>query len=248
MFFALLAVCGLLAAGYEINGQLKPRKFTPSQQRRIEAWEVAKRWRTMPKTTMFPAVIGYRLTGGSLGRGSGLSLKAKRLIIAPQATCAKGAGATPAIMTVLDRDGCQAVLRATYADATSTLVVTVGVEVLKDAASAKEAARYLTRAPAVTATGAVSKQLVLHPVQVAGSPAAVFGPRQRQLSWIVGAGSYLVVTTVGYADGRPHETVSGDSYTYLEMTSLARGVADTIAGPLGAPGPVPHCPGALTAC
>ncbi len=196
---------------------------------------------------MFPAVIGYRLVGGALGPSAGLGLKARRLEIATQATCAKGAGAGQELMARLTSDGCQAVLRATYTDATSSLVVTVGVAVLKDQASAAAVARFLTvGGPADQ--GAVSRQLVLHPFQVAGTPAATFGNRQRQLSWVVGAGSYLVMATVGYSDGRPREPVTSDSYTYLEMTSLARSVADLVAAPLGAPPPVPHCPGALTAC
>lgn len=245
--FAVLGVCGLLVAGFEINQQLKPRKFTPAQQRRIEAWEVAKRWRSTPKTKMFPAVVSYRLVGGALGPSAGLALTARRLEIATQATCAKGAGASKELMTRLAGDDCQAVLRATYADATSSLVVTVGVAVLRDQASAESVASFLI-VGGPQSQGAVSRQLVLHPFQVAGTPAALFGNRQRQLSWVVGAGSYLVMATVGYSDGRPQEPVTSDSYTYLEMTSLARSVADLVARPLGAPPPVPHCPGALTAC
>jgi hypothetical protein len=67
---------------------------------------------------------------------------------------------------------------------------------------------------------------------------------KRQLSWVVAAGPYLVMATVGYADGRPRVTVKSDVYVSQEMMSLARGVAVSIAKPLGATPPIPTCPGA----
>ncbi len=245
--FALLGLGGLAVTGYLIQDQLKPRTFTVAQQRKIEAWEIARRWRAMPKTRIFPASIGYQVSGQTIGASSGLKLTAWRLAIAPQAPCARADGARSGLAKLLNRDGCQTVLRATYADATSSLVVTVGIEVLKDQASAIAIARYLTHAPPL-ASGSASHALVLHPFQVVGTPAATFGLRQRQLSWVVGAGSYVVMATVGYADGRPRVQANADSYTYLEMTSLARGIAAAVAAPLGAPPAVPHCPGALSAC
>ncbi len=62
------------------------------------AWEVAKRWRTIPKATIFPAVVGYKLTGGrQSGQLEGrLKLSATRLEIAAQSTCAAGRGRQPA--------------------------------------------------------------------------------------------------------------------------------------------------------
>ena len=85
--------------------------------------------------------------------------------------------------------------------------------------------------------------MVLRPVPVPDTPAAAFDARQRQLSWVIGAGSYLVLATAGFADGRPRVPVASDSYTYQEMTSLARGVAVDVAMPLGAQPPIPKCPG-----
>jgi len=263
--FALLGLCGLAAAGIGVNAQLKPRTFTTAQQRRIEAWEIAKRWRTTPKTKLFPAAVSYRLGGTAFGSARKLDLTARRLGIAPQSGCAKAAGARPPLMALLDRGGCTAVLRATYADATSSFVLTVGVLVLKDDASATAVVRDLSvrsadgghgsggrQAPAnqraSAGPGALATQLVLRPVHFADSPSGLFGLRQRQLSWVVAARSYVVVATVGYADGRPRVPVGSDNYVLLEMTSVASGVAAAIAGPLGAPPPVPRCPGALSAC
>jgi hypothetical protein len=247
LIFALAGLCGLAVAGFGISGQLKPRQFTASQQRKIDAWEMARRWRTTPAAQIFPALVSYRVGGGVLGSSGALALTARRLEIAPQLSCAAAAGVRPQALALLERGGCQALLRATYVDATGSLVVTVAVSVLKGQQSATAVARYLSGHDA-TGQGHATRQPVLDPFQVAGTAAAVFGVRQRQLSWIVGAGPYLVIATVGYADGRPRVHVGSDSYSDTEMTSLARGIASAIAAPLGAAPPVPHCPGALSAC
>jgi hypothetical protein len=47
----------------------------------------------------------------------------------------------------------------------------------------------------------------------------------------------------GYADGRPRVPVSQNVYADDEMTSLARGVAQSVAATLGSVPAPPHCPG-----
>ena len=121
-------------------------------------------------------------------------------------------------------------------------MLTVGVAVLGNENSALSVAHFLTGGVA-QGQGGVSRHLILGPVPVPDTAAAAFDTRQRQLSWVVGAGSYLVLATAGFADGRPKVAVASDSYTYQEMTSLARGVAVDIATPLGAQPPAPKCPG-----
>lgn len=219
-----------------------PRQFTPAQRQRIEAWDVAQRWRTTPKRKLFPARARYELVGSPMGLPGSLPFVARRLGIARQATCESAAGTGSEVVAMLDHDGCRAVLRATYADASSSMVLTVGVAVLGSQYSALSAAHFLTGGVAKGA-GDVSRHLVLRPVPVPGTAAAAFNTRERQLSWVVGAGSYLVLATAGFADGRPKVPVASDSYTYQEMSSLARGVAVDIATPLGAQPPVPKCPG-----
>ncbi len=238
---ALLGLCGLAVAGLGIRGQLKPRTFTPAQQKRIEAWEIAKRWRTTPKGELFPAKVAYKLGSRPATKGA-LTLTAERLEIADQSTCQAAAGGSQKFMTLLGGEGCAALLRSTYTDSTSSLVVTAGIAVLKDKAGAVNAAKYLTGG-AAAGEGGLARQLVLRPFPVYGTPAASYGYPERQLSWVVAAGPYLVMTTVGYADGRPRVQVSSDSYAFQEMTSLARGVAVRIAAPLAAAPPVPRCPG-----
>jgi hypothetical protein len=236
----LVGVAGLALAGFGLRAQLKPRTFTSAQQKRIEAWEVARRWRTTPKATLFPRHITYKLGRKAAGKGA-LELLATRLDIAPQATCSAGAGSSK-LTSVLRRDGCATVLRSTYADSTSSLVVTAGITVLTSGGHARDAAEFLTGGSA-GGQGRKARQVVLRPFRVFGTAAASFGFAQRQLTWAVTAGPYLVLTTVGYADGRPRVPIKGDSYADQEMKSLARGVAARIAAPLAAPPHVPRCPG-----
>jgi hypothetical protein len=237
---AILAVCGLAIAAIGIRAQYRARTFTPAQQRRIEAWEVAERWRTTPKKHLFPASVEYRLAGGTTSGSSakGLSLHATRLAIAPQKTCHKAAGGSHALMGLLRGEGCEALLRSTYVDSTGSLVLTAGIAVLKSDAVAVKTARFLTGGHA---TGMA--KLVLRPFSVSGTQAAGYSFPQRQLSWVVAAGPYLVMTTVAYADARPRVDVTTDPYLVQEMTSFARGVAVRVAAPLGANPPVPRCPG-----
>lgn len=239
---ALIAACGLAVAVLGIRAELRPRTFTPAQQRRIEAWEVAKRWRSTPKSRLFPAAVKYRLGGSpTSGRSAeGILLRASRLAIAPQASCAATAG-SKALVGRLAGEGCVALLRSTYVDSTGSLVLTAGIAVLKNKADATATAHFLTGGPATGEGGPA--RLVLRPFAVSGTPAAGYGWAQRQFSWVVAAGPYLVMTTVAYADGRSRVPVTTDPYLAVEMTSFARAVAVHVAAPLGANPPVPRCPG-----
>jgi hypothetical protein len=235
----VLGLCGLAGAAAGVVTQFLPRTFTAAQQRQIMAWDMARRWRTMPAGKVFPAAAGYQLSGFALNAPSELSLTARRLGIARQESCAAATDVTAG--RVLDRLGCKAVLRATYADSTSSMIVTVGVAVLPSGGTARAAFRDLAAAGASPG----SKLLPgLRAVAFPGTLAAHFGDRQRQLNWDVSAGPYLIMSTVGFADGRPRVRVVSDAYADQEMSGLAQGVADVIRAPLGAPPPVPVCPGA----
>jgi hypothetical protein len=239
LVLALIGLCGLAVAGYQLRGEFKPRVFTPAQQKRIEAWEVAKRWRTMPKAELFPPSIRYHVGNAP----DTINLTARRLGVARQATCKVAAGGSRQFMSILDGDGCEALLRSTYTDSTRSFVVKAGIAVLKSRATALNAARILTGGSSV-GEGGPTRQLVLRPFRVFGTPAANYIFPQRQLSWAVAAGPYLVMATVGYADGRPRVQVNSDSYAFQEMTRVARGIAARIATPLAKAPPVPRCPGA----
>jgi hypothetical protein len=72
---------------------------------------------------------------------------------------------------------------------------------------------------------------------------AHFADPGNKVGWSSAKGPYLVLATVGYADGRPWLRQGNDTYTKAEMHSLAAGVIESVSSRLGAPPPVPHCPG-----
>ena len=153
--------------------------------------------------------------------------------IAPQATCR--AATQNAAARVLAQNGCKAVLRATYEDTTQTLAVTIGVAVLPGMSAAKKSAAALGK-PGDPRSG-------LRAVPFRRTATARFGDRSQKLSWDRVAGPYLVLATVGYADGRPWLTRSGDTYTQAELRGLASGAGHRVAAALGAMPPSPQCPG-----
>jgi len=229
----ILGTAGLAASAAGVSAQLLPRRFTAAQQQQIMAWEIAGRWRTTPAGKIFPASVAYQLSSGTFNAGSPLSLTAHLVGIARQASCQ--AASDPAAVAVLSAGSCAAVLRATYADQTDSILVTIGVAVMPTATAARSAAGQLSARP--------QPRPGVRAVAFRDTLAQAFGDHQRQLSWATSAGPYLIMSTVGYADGRPRAQMSTDPYAYQEMASLASGVASAISGPLGAPPPTPRCPG-----
>ncbi len=241
----VLGLAGLAISMTAVAIQLLPRHFTAAQQRQIESWEISSRWRTMPAGQIFPASVGYQLSAQVLQDSSPLNLDALRVGIAPQSSCTTGA-ITAAAAVVLRRDGCEAVLRATYVDATRSYVATVGVAVLPtDAAAAAADAGLVPPRPAAAyhANGASQLEAGVQVVRFGGTAAELYD-YSRQLSASFADGPYLVMYTVGYADSRPRVPVSRDPYSDTEMTDLAQSVAQSVASKLAAPPAPPHCPGA----
>jgi hypothetical protein len=231
LFAVALAGLALGAAG--VVRQVLPRQFSVAQQRQIIAWELSRRWRALPAGRIFPATAGYQVAGSALYSSQPLPLTATRLGIAPQGTCAAAVSKTAG--AILAADHCTAMLRATYIDASGSMLVTLGVAVLPASGSARAAAARLS---------AVGNHLVLRPLAVAGSAAASFRSSQRQLAVTVVRGPYVILATAGFTDGRPHLALASDSYYKREMDGLATGLADAAAGRLAAAPPVPKCPGA----
>jgi hypothetical protein len=219
-------------AGLAIN--LLPRHFNAAQQRQIMAWEVAKRWRTLPAGDIFPATVRYDLSASALDDLTSVPLQAARVGIAPQTSCA--AGTDQAAARVLDAHGCQALLRATYTDESATYVVTVGVAVLASPAQATAAAAAIDQAAGSPPPG-------LDAAGFTGTLAGSFGNGQRQLTHSQAAGPYVIMFAAGYADGRPRVPIGNDNYAQGEMSAAARGVAAAVASTMGTPPPAPHCPG-----
>ena len=231
----VLGLLGLAGAIPAVMNQAMPRKFTAAQRQQITDWEYAKRWRALPADAIFPGSVGYQAPD-ILDASGPLTLGARRLGIAKEATCA--AAADPSAAAILDRNGCASLLRATYADETDSYVLTVGVAVLPSTAQAAAAAQALMSAPASRGLGSTVRA-----VPFTKTPAGSFSGSRRQLSGVVDAGTYVVLYTVGYADTRPRERVTEDRYADGEMTSAGSGVAHAVLSVLAAPVPPPHCPG-----
>jgi hypothetical protein len=230
-----VGLVGLIVFGIEAWIQMAPRKFTAAQQQQITNWEYGKRWRDLTAGAIFPASVRYP-PPESLDDDPSLTLSAQRVGIAKQANCVSAADPTAA--AVLDRDGCAAMLRATYVDATDSYVVTVGAAVLPGAAQAAAAAKAISGDVPAGGLGPAVRA-----VPFGGTPAASFNDPERQLSGVVATGPYVILYAVGYADSRPREPVTKDSYADGEMKSAGAGVAHDVLSVLAAPVPPPRCPG-----
>ena len=230
----VIGLAGLATAAVGIAHRLLPRQFTPAQQRQIIGWEMARRWRVLPAGTIFPATVSYTVPAAALDGSAGLTLQAQRLGISPPESCSSALSAAAA--SVLDRSGCSAVLRATYVDASGSMVATVAVAVL----------------PAGTATGKVVTALrsaaggtagLVQTFAVPGTAAAGFGDSERQLPDMAAVGPYLILSTAGFTDDRGAQ-VAQDHYVRAEMTGLADGLVSSAQQVLGKQPPTPVCPGA----
>jgi hypothetical protein len=239
-----IAGCAVSLTGAAI--QLLPRHFTAEQQRQIEAWEVMRRWQQIPAGRIFPASVSYQLPAKALLDVAPLQLNAFRVSIAPQESDCAQAVTSAAAGAVLHKSGCQAVLRATYVDATRSFVMTVGVAVLPNAASAASADSRLTLSRLASARQAAGAGLLPAGVLVLryrGAAGRAYD-YNRQVSASFTAGPYVVMYAAGYSDNRPRVPVSRDKYSEAEMNSMALGVAHTVAKTLAAAPAPPHCPGA----
>jgi hypothetical protein len=227
----VLGVAGLVISLIGVAAQVLPRQFTAGQQRAITDWEFGSHWRSFPAGKIFPASVPYS-PPASLNDAKGLTLTATRIGIARQASCRAAADAS--VAAVLDRNGCAAMLRATYVDGTDSYVVTVGVAVMPGSAQAAAAKRELPGG-----TNGV------RPVRFKGTAAADFTSGRRQIWGVLGGstGTYVFFYTIGYADGRQQVLVTADRYGDAEMTSMGQGVAGKVGSVLAAPMKPPQCPG-----
>jgi hypothetical protein len=230
----VLGLIGLVISSVGVAKELMPRTFSAGQQRQITDWEYGRSWRALSAGQIFPASVSYQAP--AVLDDSSLLLTARRIGVARQSGC--GTVTDPAAARVLDRNGCSAMLRATYTDGTDSYVVTVGVAVLPSTAQAAEANDELNDA---AKAGGITPGV--HALAFKNSPAAWFTNPRRQLTGSDRAGTYVALYAVGYADSRPREPVSNDRYAHGEMASVGTGVAQAVLSEVGAPVKAPHCPG-----
>jgi hypothetical protein len=228
-----LGLCGLAAAAVGVAHQLLPRQFSLAQARQIETWEMTGRWRALSAGQIFPASVTYTLPATAVNSAQSLPLAARRLAISPAIGCASAVSAAAA--KVLAAAHCSAVMRATYVDSSGSMVATVGVAVLPDSQAAQTAARALA---------AHGLALTVRALPVPGTVARGFGDAQRQLAAVEQAGPYVILSTAGFTDGRPHVRLASDFYYDQEMGSLADGLALSAGALLGTGPVIPKCPGA----
>ncbi len=183
------------------------RKATKAEVAAAVQQEVASRWRRLPAGKVFPATVSYT-------DSENITTTARLVGIATPASCQSALDAS--IARAVRRLGCTVVLRATYLDASGTLVTTIGVAVLRSAGAAGDADVRLTGGTLTTGVRAVT---------FAGTIASGFGDQQRVIFGIEhGTGPYLFFYTGGYADGRPDKSpnLNGD------LLALGDSVATTV--------------------
>ncbi|MEU6743816.1 hypothetical protein [Streptosporangium sandarakinum] len=219
----VIAMTNVLVGAAGLVHESGSRRLTPAEQDRYVKDEIAGRWRTWPATLVFPTELQYVGLGGT-------QQYARRIGMAPEVPCRAGTD-TP-VGTTLAEQGCRTLLRATYADQTSTFVVTVGIAVLGDE----------ERRTAATSRLAVDDRVGVRPVAFPGTASALFGAAQRQRNAWIGVGPYIVFFTAGYADGRTREAVAPEEILHSELWPVAQSVAGRIARALGdEPSAVPRC-------
>lgn len=150
-------------------------------------------WHSTPVDTFFPST----LKGDGAGPG-GADRTWTRVAVSPDTRCADALD--PLLLKTLRPVGCERVLRATYADATSSTVTTVGLVFTEGEPSAMEALG--TRFTDEKLTQRTDLMPRTYPVK--GTVAAGFGDGQRA-SWTVNVlteAPVVVYAVSGFADGR----------------------------------------------
>jgi hypothetical protein len=213
----LAAVCCLavaIVAGATARAELA-RKPTPADLSAAAAAAVARRWRSWPTGRIFPAVLGY--TTELLTQEA-----AQRVGIAPQTACPAGLDA--GLRGLAARDGCQAVLRATYVDQLQGVAYTIGVVAFASPGGAAGFVRALPRGR----SGVTGLRALGFP----GTASAAFDDAARQASTAQRQGPYVLLTTAGYADGRPaRATLQSRGSTFAPAAQLAAGILAPLAAP-----------------
>ncbi|MEV6650553.1 hypothetical protein [Streptomyces sp. NPDC051219] len=150
-------------------------------------------WHSAPVDALFPRT----LTGDGAGPG-GADRTWTRVAVAPDGGCATALD--PLLLTALEPVGCTRLLRATYTDASSSSVTTVGMVFTQADATAMAALRSRFAKEKL----ADRPDLMPRPYAVKGTVAAGFGDQQRA-SWTMSVltdAPVVVFAVAGFADGR----------------------------------------------
>jgi hypothetical protein len=217
----VIAVCtavGYLAVGVLATGRVYwefHRKPTAGELYRAATQEVRDRWRTWPAERVFPTSVPYTSEQGG-------AEQAQRVGIASGTGC--GDGVDPASAAILKRQGCRALLRATYVDQLQGIVLTVGVAAVTDERAALAAKEALLPPDPTTV------RATLHALAFPQTIAARFDDAARQYAAAGQAGPYVVLTVAGQTDGRPAAAVrKKHTSAFLLAPEIGGNIADALA-------------------
>lgn len=202
LVIALLIVMGLAVAGgggYGLYAQLT-RHAAAAEASAAGQQEIGTRWLRLTAGQIFPHTVAYTSsqTGGPWS--------AHLVGIAPRASCP--AATDPAIGTALAKSGCLALLRATYADVSGTLIATVGIAAMPSPTAAAGAL------PGTGTSNQASREAGVDAIGFPGTVSDLFGNAQRALFANQVQGPYIFFDSVGFADGRV--THAGGNDTALQ--------------------------------
>lgn len=184
-----------MSAGAVALGRELTREPTARERERAGAAELAARWRNRTAGEIFPATVGYSPGVGYVSGNSKPSLRARRIGIAPVSGCAQALDRQAAGILVKHR--CGGMLRATYVDASGTMVTTIGIAIMPTPAEATKAETDFSSIGGTARYG-------LLPVRFTGTAADRYGAGQRQdLALVRNNAPYVFFRASGWADGRP---------------------------------------------
>ncbi|WP_201787462.1 hypothetical protein [Wenjunlia vitaminophila] len=167
-----------------------------AEERSTRIFEVTRGlWHDVPVDTLFPPT----LNGPDAGPG-GADRTWRRLGVAPDSGCADAMAFDEPLRRALAPVGCVRLLRATYTDATSSSVTTVGLLVTE---ADQRGMRAFADHWRVAGLGSRT-DLLPRPLAVDGTVAEDFGNAQRA-SWVVRVRTdvpYVGFAVSGFADGR----------------------------------------------
>jgi len=212
---AVLLVVGLgavAAGGFGLYTEVTPQ--ATAAEAGTAGPQTATRWLQLTAGQIFPRTIIYKSTT------AGVDWPAHLVGIAPRATCL--AATDPQIGPALAQSGCRALLRATYADASGTLLTTVGIAVMPGATAAAHAFSAIHN----------GQNAGVRTVSFAGTISGQFGNGKRTLIQTEYQGSYIFFFATGFADGRLTHAAAG----YPAIQDLGDGIVNALENTLSQTG------------
>ncbi|MEV7342342.1 hypothetical protein [Streptomyces sp. NPDC093544] len=190
---AACVVLGLGLIGGAVTGSWLTGESSAGSDARTEFASAGELWHSVPVDQLFPPTV----QGEGAGPG-GADRIWTRVAVAPDTGCANAFD--PLLRQALAPVGCLRLLRATYTDATRSLVTTVGLLFTKADATAMTALKTRFQKDGLDRR----TDLMPRPYAVEGTVAAGFGDGQRA-SWTVSVltdAPVVVFAVSGFADGR----------------------------------------------